>query len=208
MWNGLQTENGWQREGKNACHFSPSSHSLRWILCQWADHGNVSAFEFWRWRLITLDRRYNRSAILKNPRNGWWSWRRCWEIQCSKTSLSTHLPVWEVLTRRMMKGKVGYSIICVRWQQTRSGATRFFFLFTDYNFYAYNLSEGQRLASLPQTGKHRKTERLPGWNWGHPPWKRELDSIFFMSKSYHILFYFNIKWTCKHFYTKAYWWST
>ena len=94
---------------------SPSSPSLYWNLRQRVEHGKLSPFEFWQWRLMTFDRCYNQSAILRNPRyaSGWWKY---WEIQRSKTRLSTHLPV------RIMKGKVGYSIICVQRQRTGSGA--------------------------------------------------------------------------------------
>ena len=61
------------------------------------------------------------------------------------------------------EGKSGiFNYMCTVAANAESGNQVFFFLFTDYNFYAYNLSEGQRLASLPQTGKHRKTERPPG----------------------------------------------
>ena len=164
---------------------SPSSPSLYWNLCQRVEHGKLSPFEFWQWRLMTFDRCYNRSAILRNPRyaSGWWKY---WEIWHSKTRLSTHLPV------RIMKGKVGYSIICVQRQRTGSGAIWYnFFLVTDCIFDAYNMSEGQRLASLPQKRKHRKRESLPGRNWGPPPWKREIaTSIFFMMQIqlYFILF--------------------
>ena len=38
----------------------------------------------------------------------------------------------------------------------------FYFLVTIYIFDADNMSEGQRLESLPQKRKHRKTERSPG----------------------------------------------